>query len=125
MGIEPTYKSFADSRLTAWLRRHNRCPCLPAGRLLLGYQATSLHSVQTNFYIELLVYTERSEVERETGIEPATFSLARRRSTDELLPHTRGSSVLGVLPQTNAGLSIFYQIPLVKAMDIWNNSFII
>ena len=26
-------------------------------------------------------------MERQTGIEPATFSLARRRSTTELLPH--------------------------------------
>ena len=26
------------------------------------------------------------ELERETGLEPATFSLARRRSTTELLP---------------------------------------
>ena len=28
------------------------------------------------------------DVERETGVEPATFSLARRRSTTELLPPT-------------------------------------
>src|SRR3989344_9459931 len=28
-----------------------------------------------------------SDMERETGIEPATSSLARKHSTDELLPH--------------------------------------
>ena len=28
-------------------------------------------------------------VERETGFEPATFALARRRSTTEPLPHSR------------------------------------
>ena len=31
--------------------------------------------------------SEKSHSERETGIEPAAFSLARRHSTDELLPH--------------------------------------
>ncbi len=32
-------------------------------------------------------------MERQTGIEPATFSLARRRSTTELLPHLRGTNI--------------------------------
>lgn len=35
-----------------------------------------------------------SRLERETGIEPATFSLARRRSTPELLPLVRNVSRL-------------------------------
>lgn len=40
-------------------------------------------------------------MERETGLEPATFSLARRRSTTELFPHVHvplGS--LGVMVRT-------------------------
>ncbi len=44
---------------------HSRIAVLQTAALLLGYQA----------------------LERETGIGPATFSLARRRSTDELLSH--------------------------------------
>src|SRR5579884_727540 len=39
-------------------------------------------------------YFQVSTLERETGIEPATFSLARRRSTTELLPlAVRGEGV--------------------------------
>ena len=35
------------------------------------------------------------KLERETGLEPATFSLARRRSTSELLPPARLSLIIG------------------------------
>ena len=51
-------------------------PALP-----LGYAAVAVHTL-----------------ERETGLEPATFSLARRRSTTELLPlthHCYSTRVLG------------------------------
>jgi hypothetical protein len=59
-------------RLSGWRRRPDsnrgmgvlQTPALP-----LGYAALSTY-----------------ELERETGLEPATFSLARRRSTTELLP---------------------------------------
>src|SRR5712692_5587201 len=37
----------------------------------------------------LTTWRRRREGERETGIEPATFSLARRCSTTEPLPHMR------------------------------------
>src|SRR3990170_1730307 len=36
-----------------------------------------------------LLATPPRLLERETGLEPATFSLARRRSTSELLPPAR------------------------------------
>ena len=35
----------------------------------------------------VLIPSDHDGRERETGFEPATFSLARRRSTAELLPH--------------------------------------
>ncbi len=48
-----------------------------------------------NFLKTTFIFTSKSKViknntmERETGLEPATFSLARRRSTTELFPHLR------------------------------------
>ena len=58
------------------------------------------------------------QMEREAGLEPVTSSLARRRSTTELLPHVQRSSTWARLsassirlrgngPQRRAGSSIF------------------
>ena len=66
-GFEPPHKGFADLSLTTWVprldsvacgQRHGRCPALTPVKLL----------------------------ERETGFEPATSTLARSHSTAELLP---------------------------------------
>ena len=73
VGIEPTHKGFADLSLTTWVPRLEPCcrrcrskelrrRVLPAGKGLM---------------------------ERETGVEPATSSLARKHSTTELLPLVR------------------------------------
>ncbi len=69
VGIEPTHKGFADLSLTTWVPRHPGCPSC-------GLDST---------------FPERSsgkgiKLERETGFEPATSSLARKHSTTELLP---------------------------------------
>jgi hypothetical protein len=70
IGIEPMDKGFADLCLTTWLRRldcqtKERRPLLLAARVLA-------------FALKTL--------ERETGFEPATSTLARSHSTAELLP---------------------------------------
>jgi hypothetical protein len=67
VGIEPTHKGFADLSLTTWVPR-----------LGVGY----LHP----FHFEEKCTAGRSYLERETGVEPATSSLARKHSTTELLP---------------------------------------
>src|SRR2546428_5378218 len=57
----------------SWRRRadsNRRMGVLQTPALPLGYVASNLH------------------LEREMGLEPTTFSLARRRSTSELLPRT-------------------------------------
>ena len=56
MRIELTYKGFADLSLTTWVPRPETALC------------------------------EGKKLERETGFEPATSTLARSHSTAELLP---------------------------------------
>ena len=63
VGIEPTYKGFADLSLTTWVPRP-----IAGWKQLSGRDALPL------------------KLERETGVEPATSTLARSRSTTELLP---------------------------------------
>ena len=69
VGIEPTHKGFADLSLTTWVPRLGLG--LPASALLDCRRSVP----QAGFYLE-----------RETGVEPATSSLARKHSTTELLP---------------------------------------
>ena len=64
VGIEPTHKGFADLSLTTWV------PRLKAKR--------NLSKAYGKWFQQIL--------ERETGVEPATSSLARKHSTTELLP---------------------------------------
>ena len=59
VGFEPTYKGFADLRLR------------PLGNAAIRYQ-------KPNFFKKLGF----SQEERETGLEPATSTLARLRSTN-------------------------------------------
>src|SRR5579864_8347432 len=63
VGIEPTHKGFADLSLTTWVPR----PDLRTKEFTRGEQVNK-------------------NLERETGFEPATSTLARSHSTTELLP---------------------------------------
>ncbi len=69
VGIEPTHKGFADLSLTTWVPRPCSYVSGPAVKSPLAEQAGK-------------------KLERETGVEPATSTLARSRSTTELLPLT-------------------------------------
>ena len=62
VGIEPTHKGFADLSLTTWVPRH------PIENKTLARREGE------------------KVMERETGFEPATSTLARSHSTAELLP---------------------------------------
>ena len=70
IGIEPMDKGFADLCLTTWLRRLD---CQTKGE---GHSCCLL---------EFLAFALKA-LERETGFEPATSTLARSHSTAELLP---------------------------------------
>jgi hypothetical protein len=70
VGIEPTHKGFADLSLTTWVPRLLRACAFTHTRLK-----------------EEECIAGRLKLERETGVEPATSSLARKHSTTELLPH--------------------------------------
>ena len=70
VGIEPTHKGFADLSLTTWVPRPEPiryCPLRKSPSAGAGSE-------------------ERGILERETGFEPATSTLARSHSTTELLP---------------------------------------
>ena len=69
IGIEPMNKGFADLCLTTWLRRLVKRKA----------KATPVYLVKS-FSLRLEI------LERETGFEPATSTLARSHSTAELLP---------------------------------------
>ena len=68
-GFEPLNKGFADLCLTTWLRR-------------LKFQTTE----DTDYHSQCSVVHYMDEMERETGFEPATPTLARLYSTTELFP---------------------------------------
>ena len=69
VGIEPTHKGFADLSLTTWVPR----PCYT-----LAFPLPKVHPRTRAGGGGIL--------ERETGFEPATSTLARSHSTTELLP---------------------------------------
>ncbi len=73
-GFEPLHKSFADFSLTTWVRRH-RIILSTSKRLFFDY--TDNKSPAT-----FSVTAAGLFVERETGLEPATSTLARLRSTN-------------------------------------------
>src|SRR6516164_7156817 len=70
VGIEPTHKGFADLSLTTWVPR----PC-------------SIHQCSVRSPgCGARASWKQENLERETGFEPATSTLARSHSTTELLP---------------------------------------
>ena len=71
VGIEPTHKGFADLSLTTWVPRPCSCE-----------QRSETEPVRLWSTSQL----EAKKLERETGFEPATSTLARSHSTTELLP---------------------------------------
>ena len=75
-GFEPAHKGFADLSLTTWVPRPGRLCSRPA----LGCRPVSAgqRTCASPFVDE--------KMERETGFEPATSTLARSHSTAELLP---------------------------------------
>jgi hypothetical protein len=68
VGIEPTHKGFADLSLTTWVPRLTQSTSAPDGSPTAEHEQTG------------------KNLERETGFEPATSTLARSHSTTELLP---------------------------------------
>ena len=72
MRIELTRKGFADLSLTTWVPRLGRA----ADRVWGRNQITVANPADS----------PEGDLERETGLEPATLALARRCSTTELLP---------------------------------------
>ena len=73
IGIEPMDKGFADLCLTTWLRR-----LILVKRKAKAIPINSVGSLRVSLRLKI--------VERETGFEPATSTLARSHSTAELLP---------------------------------------
>ena len=73
VGIEPTHKGFADLSLTTWVPRLET--------YILHHQGAGKTGLRMKVYRNV-----EGNLERETGVEPATSSLARKHSTTELLP---------------------------------------
>src|SRR5258708_5152202 len=73
VGIEPTHKGFADLSLTTWVPRPWPCPV--AENAHKNHKPSRWRGA-----------TAIKIMERETGVEPATSTLARSHSTTELLP---------------------------------------
>ena len=87
MRIELTHKGFADLSLTTWVPRPKTStsdtqPANPQARACL--LVTCHSSLLTEF------------LERETGVEPATSTLARSHSTTELLPLARAKPLTSI-----------------------------
>src|SRR6266850_2095830 len=90
IGIEPMCGGFADLCLTAWLRRQPDHQIGSVARNSTGgFGTLSIRRVKRSGP------APRGEpariLERETGVEPATSTLARLHSTTELFPRTPGS----------------------------------
>ncbi len=75
IGFEPMHKGFADPCLTTWLRRPGECTA--ETQRALRVSAVNL-------------------MERETGFEPATSTLARLHSTAELFPLKASKNITNV-----------------------------
>ena len=91
VGIEPTYKGFADLSLTTWVPR----------------PVASKSSKQSAVYKKAALGGMAIDLERETGFEPATSTLARSHSTTELLPLVLSFySTCVLLPIHRTGVSL-------------------
>jgi hypothetical protein len=75
IGIEPMNKGFADLCLTTWLRRRYK-----------EKEKRHRQKIKRDLFILYLVSFLLQKLERETRVELATSTLARSRSTTELLP---------------------------------------
>ena len=91
VGIEPTNEGFADPCLTTWLRR------LKAWRPEFS-TATTRGRIETGPNAK-----ELETLERETGFEPATPTLARLCSTTELFPLVELQRLLLVAGRVKVG----------------------
>ena len=80
VGIEPTHKGFADLSLTTWVPRPE-IKVSPESGIVYRFSGDSLPQQNA-----LLGRAPVQYLERETGFEPATSTLARSHSTAELLP---------------------------------------
>ena|SRR5579864_6999960 len=80
VGIEPTHKGFADLSLTTWVPRPEIKVSPESG---IVYRTSGDSLPQQN---ALQRRAPKQCLERETGFEPATSTLARSHSTTELLP---------------------------------------
>ena len=92
VGIEPTHKGFADLSLTTWVPRPlKHYVCLAAYASLTRHvpahpaAARTLPVLPADGAFVIRHWSGRN-LERETGVEPATSTLARSHSTTELLP---------------------------------------
>src|SRR5262245_56694547 len=87
IGIEPMHRGFADLCLTAWLRRR------PDNDGAVGENSTG-RAGDCQSPVEWSGPAPGREpahgMERETGVEPATSTLARLHSTTELFPLAPG-----------------------------------
>jgi hypothetical protein len=75
-GFEPGNRGFADRCLTTWLCRLKKC--LKCAKMP---QVPKIERLK-----RLLQFPASEKMERETGFEPATSTLARLHSTAELFP---------------------------------------
>src|SRR5579864_6134547 len=80
VGIEPTHKGLADLSLTTWVPRPEIKVSPESG---IVYRTSGDSLPQQN---ALQRRAPKQCLERETGFEPATSTLARSHSTAELLP---------------------------------------
>src|SRR5947208_6557185 len=78
VGIEPTHKGCADLSLTTWVPR-------PGTKNSRAKHRKPSPIARDRWSTEIM--------ERETGFEPATSTLARSHSTAELLPLRTGSII--------------------------------
>ena len=78
IGIEPTYKSFADSCLTTWLPGHVEIRFkLPQVLTCFSFPLFLFSKLLSNFGVKV----------GSNGVEPFTSSLSEKRSTAELTAH--------------------------------------
>ena len=95
IGIEPMNKAFAELCLTTWLRRHFDCgfgisDCgFEDGRNLDPFRDRKEQAIEATLSACGPHGVASDILERETRVELATSTLARSRSTTELLPHRK------------------------------------
>ena len=110
--IELMNGSFADSCLTAWLRRHIYNAKIFRNTALLKLKAICQRVNCLQYYYNSLngkLFTCRHHyMERETRFELATSALARQRSTTEPFPH---------LCVKNLRYAVFLKLNLLSHLD--------